>query len=109
MLVSRFLLDLQEAHQRKVVVLGSDSPLDTLASSGSCVDCGGSRARPQSRIAFQLHAEPALGALGATIDPVDWEDEDEDEDEDEGSSQGSVSGPPLGIRDEYKSLFSAQA
>ena len=71
MLVSRFLLDLQEAHQRKVIVLGADGPLDALNLSSSSYAERASRARTHSTLVF--HVEPALGALGATIDPLEWE------------------------------------
>ena len=59
-LVSRFLLDLQEAHQRKVVVLASHRPLDSTGSSPSRGDD------------YPRLTPPALSALGATIDPADW-------------------------------------
>ncbi|KAI1792341.1 hypothetical protein LXA43DRAFT_354613 [Ganoderma leucocontextum] len=111
-LVSRFLLDLQEAHQRKVVVLGSDSPLHTSSGSSSCDDRV-SRSPTRSRVAFA----PTLGALGATIDPADWDLlDDDDDDETHATSQaqatcgvhlaedGSTQGPPVPeIRDECTS------
>ncbi|KAI1793535.1 hypothetical protein LXA43DRAFT_220188 [Ganoderma leucocontextum] len=63
-LVSHFLLDLQEAYQRKVVGLGTDDPLHT----------------SQSFSLRSMNFTPALGSLGATIDPAHYGREDEDED-----------------------------
>ena len=56
-LVSRFLLDLQQAHQQKIVCLSTNGPLD----AASC-DIGGDSAM----------FAPALGALSATISSADW-------------------------------------
>ncbi|EJF61640.1 hypothetical protein DICSQDRAFT_170056 [Dichomitus squalens LYAD-421 SS1] len=56
-LVSHFLLDLQEAYQRKVVCLASNDPLRS--SHGVNLS--------------SIACEPVLGSLGATIDPADWE------------------------------------
>ncbi|KAI1788593.1 hypothetical protein LXA43DRAFT_856338, partial [Ganoderma leucocontextum] len=55
-LVSRFLLDLQEAHQIKVVGLDTNDPLHTLQSFGI----------------RSINLPPALGSLGATIDPASY-------------------------------------
>ena len=54
MLVSHFLLDLQEASQRTVVGLATDDLSGTSQSVGSSID----------------FAQSALGSIGATIDPV---------------------------------------
>ncbi|KAM5543986.1 hypothetical protein V8D89_002603 [Ganoderma adspersum] len=91
MLVSRFLLDLQEAHQRKVVLLGTSSLLDSPSSPSSWVGFGSpSRAAHththtnNGSIAFAPAA--SLGALGASIDTEDWRDtETEDQDEEVGA------------------------
>ncbi|KAI1782024.1 hypothetical protein LXA43DRAFT_1151863, partial [Ganoderma leucocontextum] len=55
-LVSRFLLDLQEAHQIKVVGLDTNDPLHTLQNFGI----------------RSINLPPALGSLGATIDPASY-------------------------------------
>ncbi|PIL34326.1 hypothetical protein GSI_03101 [Ganoderma sinense ZZ0214-1] len=62
-LVSHFLLDLQDAHQRKVVGLDTDDPLYTL----------------QSFNLRSAHLMPALGSLGAVIDPAHYGREEHDE------------------------------
>ena len=54
MLVSHFLLDLQDASQRTVVGLATDDLSGTSQSVGSSID----------------FAQSALGSIGATIDPV---------------------------------------
>ena len=106
MLVSRFLLDLQEAHQRKVVLLGSSSLLDSPSSPSSWVAFGsphtpthlGSSGTSGGTLVFA----PAgtLGALGASIDPEDWRDaEDRDEYEEEGGAGGVVLAFPAPRRD----------
>ncbi|TBU21443.1 hypothetical protein BD311DRAFT_782917 [Dichomitus squalens] len=59
-LVSHFLLDLQEAYQRKVVCLASNDPLRS--SNGVNLS--------------SIACKPVLGSLGATIDPADWESPD---------------------------------
>ena len=77
MLVSRFLLDLQEAHQRKVVLLGSSSLLDSPSSLSSWVAFGSSHAHSGSQGAsgtLVFATDGTLGALGASIDPEDWRD-----------------------------------
>ena len=79
MLVSRFLLDLQEAHQRKVIVLAADGSLHALNLSLSSYAERSSRARGHSTLVF--HTEPALGALGATIDLLEWEGLDDSDGE----------------------------
>ncbi|PIL26953.1 hypothetical protein GSI_10091 [Ganoderma sinense ZZ0214-1] len=84
MLVSRFLLDLQEAHQRKVVVLGSSSLLDSPLSPGSGFGFGSPST--QSSIASAPALSLSMGALGASIDPEDWDAELRDTHEEEGAS-----------------------
>ncbi|KAM5537557.1 hypothetical protein V8D89_008770 [Ganoderma adspersum] len=113
-LVSRFLLDLQEVHQRKVVVLasGSRSPLDSSGSGSSPGDD------------YPRRAPPALGALGATIDPTEWDDLPDDElehvDEDANAAflaprrvhpadGGFTQGSPPKIRDEYEYEYEYKA
>ncbi|KAI1792340.1 hypothetical protein LXA43DRAFT_354474 [Ganoderma leucocontextum] len=79
-LMSRFLLDLQEAHQRRRIGLFSD---DT------------SRSIVPSSIAFA----PALGALGAAIEPTDRtlpEDSDAEEAVHRGDSQAAGNDLPVG-------------
>ncbi|PIL26965.1 hypothetical protein GSI_10103 [Ganoderma sinense ZZ0214-1] len=86
MLVSRFLLDLQEAHQRKVVVLGSSSLLDSPLSPSPGSGFGLGLPSTQSSIAFAPARSLSLGALGASIDPEDWDVELRDTHEEEGAS-----------------------
>ena len=79
MLVSRFLLDLQEAHQRKVVLLGSSSLLDSPSSPSEWVAFGSPHTPTHlgsQGASGTLMFAPAgsLGALGASIDPEDWRD-----------------------------------
>lgn len=56
-IVSHFLLDLQEAHQRKVVGLATGDPSHT----------------SQSFSVRSLNFMPALGSLAATIEPADYD------------------------------------
>ena len=82
MLVSRFLLDLQEAHQRKVVLLGSRSLLDSSSSLSSWVAFGSPHAHSGSQGAsgtLVFATTGSLGALGASIDWRDMEDPYEEE------------------------------
>ena len=88
MLVSRFLLDLQEAHQRKVVLLGSSSLLDSSSSLSSWVAFGSSHAHSGSQGAsgtLVFATAGTLGALGASIDPEDWRDAEDPYEEEEGA------------------------
>ena len=85
MLVSRFLLDLQEAHQRKVVLLGSSSLLDSPSSMSSWVAFGSPHAHSGSQgTSGTLVFVPggSLGALGASID---WRDTEDPYGEEEGA------------------------
>ncbi|KAM5534672.1 hypothetical protein V8D89_011684 [Ganoderma adspersum] len=59
-LVSHFLLDLQEAYQRKAVALGTDNPLQTSSSFSI----------------RSINFMPALGSLAATIAPAHFGRED---------------------------------
>ena len=69
--MSRFLLDLQEAHQRTIIGLASDDPLYTSRSLG-----------PNNR---SLNFASALGSLGATIDPALGDSEDNEDSADDGT------------------------
>ncbi|PIL26972.1 hypothetical protein GSI_10110 [Ganoderma sinense ZZ0214-1] len=83
MLISRFLLDLQEAYQRKVIFLGSEDRLHTSHSGSSHL----------SSVGFNA---PALGALCATIELADsvWDQPDgDDEDAHAGLQQPDVYTP----------------
>nr|VWO96140.1 Cytochrome P450 monooxygenase CYP52X1 [Ganoderma boninense] len=62
LLVSHFLLDLQDAHQRKAVGLDTDDPLYTLQSCNI-------------RSAYFV---PTLGSLGAVIEPAHYSREEHD-------------------------------
>ncbi|KAI1788580.1 hypothetical protein LXA43DRAFT_1063459 [Ganoderma leucocontextum] len=62
-LVSHFLLDLQEAHQRKVVGLASDDSLHISQSVDS----------------HSVNFAPALGSIGAILDPADYGLDDDNE------------------------------
>ena len=109
MLVSRFLLDLQEAHQRKVVLLGTSSLLDSPSSPSSWVAFGsphtpihlGSQGASGTNGTLVFAPAGGLGALGASIDPEDWSGDAEgldDEYEEEGAG-GVVLAFPAPRRD----------
>ncbi|KAI1798356.1 hypothetical protein LXA43DRAFT_25086 [Ganoderma leucocontextum] len=74
---SHFLLDLQEAYQRKVVGLATDDPLHT----------------SQSLSIRSLNFATALGSLSATLDPADYGQEDDYEGTDDGLA--ALQGFPL--------------
>ena len=67
MLVSHFLLDLQEAHQRVIVKLETNDPLHT------------SQGLNDHSVGFRKHG--MLGSLGATIIPSEYRDPQEEGDE----------------------------
>ena len=64
-LISHFLLDLQEAYQRKAVFLGNDNPLEV----------------SQSLSTGSLNFAAALGSIGATIETPEYEYRQEGDDE----------------------------
>ena len=87
-LVSRFLLDLQEAHRRKVIGLGSNDP-----TSISDIPGGGSQS-----MVFRA----ALGSLGGTIDHASWDTPDDDADGD--TELPAIAGSASSAQDESVGL-----
>ncbi|KAI1791579.1 hypothetical protein LXA43DRAFT_421636 [Ganoderma leucocontextum] len=77
-LVSHFLLDLQEAHQRTVVRLNTNDPLHT----------------SQSFNTSSVNFANALGSLGANIDPAYYDQEEDDDSEGADDRLAATSGTP---------------
>ena len=94
-LVSHFLLDLQEAHQRPIVGLGTN---DNLQNSQSASD-------------RSVRFANTFGSLGATIGPINYGRDEDDEDalvddyaaapEDIRSIHEGSASPELRIKDEF--------